>query len=225
MINLDMVGRVRNETIFVGGGGTAPSFEKIVEDADKASPLVVKSYGKGGMGPSDHMTFATKRIPVLFFHSGTHVDYHRPTDDSDKINYPGIKEVVDLAAGVTDKLLTLPREQYVESADAHSMFGGGPGQGPGGGTSFKASLGVIPDYAAEDVKGVRINGTSPGSPADKAGLKDGDVLTQWDGHKMDSVYDLTDELTKAKPGQKVKISVLRGPDTLEVEATLAEPRR
>jgi aminopeptidase YwaD len=225
MLNLDMVGRVRNETIFVGGGGTAPSFEKIVEDADKASPLVVKSYGKGGMGPSDHMTFATKRIPVLFFHSGTHVDYHRPTDDSDKINYPGIKEVVDLAAGVIDKLLTLPREQYVEAADAHSMFGGGPGQGPGGGTSFKASLGVIPDYAAEDVKGVRINGTSPGSPADKAGLKDGDVLTQWDGHKMDSVYDLTDELTKAKPGQKVKISVLRGADTIEVEATLAEPRR
>src|SRR5256885_850471 len=120
-----------------GGGGTAPSFEKPLGDADKASPLRIKSYGKGGMGPSDHMTFATKRIPVLFFHSGMHADYHRPTDDADKINYVGIKEVVDLAASVIDRLLVLPREQYVEAADAHSMFGGpGPrpparGQGPG----------------------------------------------------------------------------------------------
>jgi hypothetical protein len=226
MINLDMVGRIQNETVFVGGGGTAPSFEKILAGADKASPLQIKSYGKGGMGPSDHMTFATKRIPVLFFHSGMHADYHRPTDDADKINFVGIKEVVELAAGVIDKLLLLPREQYVEAADAHSMFGW-PGRGPGqgGGSSFKASLGVIPDYSAEDVKGVRINGTSPGSPADKAGLKDGDVLVKWDGRKMDSVYDLTEELTKAKPGQTVKISVQRGENTIEVQATLAEPRR
>jgi hypothetical protein len=223
MLNLDMVGRVRYDTIYIGGGGTAPSFEKILADADAASPLVVKSFGKGGMGPSDHMSFALKRVPVLFFYSGQHADYHRPTDDADKINYTGIAAVVDLAANVAQKLLVLPREQYVEAADAHSMFAG-PG-GPGGAAAFRASLGVVPDYAAEDVRGCRITGTSPGSPAQKAGLKEGDVLVQWGQNKMDSVYDLTDELKKAKPGQTVRIGVLRDGKRIDIDATLAEPRR
>jgi len=223
MVNLDMVGRVRGEVIYVGGMGTALSFDKILADADEASPLQMKSFGRGGFGPSDHMSFALKRIPVLFFYSGQHVDYHRPTDDADKVNYKGINEVVDMAGAVIRKLLVLPREQYVESADAHSAFGGTPGSGGGG--AFKASLGVVPDYAAEDVKGVRITGTSPGSPAAKAGLKDGDVLVQWNADKLDSVYDLTDQLKKAKPGETVKLGVMRDGQRVELEATLAEPKR
>jgi S1-C subfamily serine protease len=125
---------------------------------------------------------------------------------------------------VAQKLLVLPREQYVEAADAHSMFGG-PGSPGGGGPGFKASLGVVPDYAAEDVKGVRITGTSPGSPADHAGLKDGDVLVQWGQDKLESVYDLTDELKKANPGQKVTLGILRDGKRIDLEATLAEPKR
>jgi C-terminal processing protease CtpA/Prc len=219
-----MVGRVRNEVIYVGGTGTAPSFDKILADADAASPLQIKNFGRGGFGPSDHMTFAMKRVPVLFFYSGQHADYHRPTDDADKINYQGIAEVVELAGNVTQKLLVQPREQYVEAADAHSMFGGAPGA-TGGASAFKASLGVVPDYTAEDVKGVRITGTSPGSPAAKAGLKDGDVLVQWGADKMDSVYDLTDQLKKAKPGETVKLGVLRDGRRIDLQATLAEPKR
>src|SRR5688500_15088708 len=183
----------------------------------------MKSFGKGGFGPSDHMSFALKRIPVLFFYSGQHPDYHRPSDDPDKINYAGIEGVVDMAANVVQKLRVLPREQYVEAADAHSMFGGTPGAG--GGSAFKASLGVVPDYAAEDVKGVRISGTSPGSPAAKAGLKEGDVIVQWGDNKLDSVYGLTDELKKAKPGAKVTLGVMRDGQRIELEATLAEPKR
>jgi S1-C subfamily serine protease len=83
----------------------------------------------------------------------------------------------------------------------------------------------VPDYAAEDVKGVRITGTSPGSPAAKAGLKDGDVIVKWDESNLDSVYGLTDELKKAKPGQKIKLGVLRDGKRIELEATLAEPKR
>jgi S1-C subfamily serine protease len=102
------------------------------------------------------------------------------------------------------------------------MFGGAPGSGSGGG--FKASLGVVPDYNAEEIKGCRITGTSPGSPAAKAGLLDGDVLVQWDAHKIDSVFDLTDELRNAKPGNKVKLGVLRDGKRIDLEATLAEPK-
>ena len=229
MINLDMVGRVRGGVIYVGGMGTAPSLEKIVNEADEASPLQVKSFGKGGFGPSDHLSFALKRVPVLFFYSGQHADYHRPTDDADKVNYKGIGEVVGLVTGVAQKLLVLPREQYVEAADANSVFGGAPGapgaHGAGGGGGFRASLGVVPDYSAEDVKGVRISGTSPGSPAAKAGLKDGDVIVQWGADKLDSVYDLTDQLKKAKPGEKVKLGVMRGGKRVDLEATLAAPKR
>ena len=224
MLNLDMVGRVRNDVIYVGGTGTAPGFDKILADADEASPLTIKNFGKGGFGPSDHMSFALKRVPVLFFYSGQHPDYHRPTDDPETVNYQGIDEVVGVVTNVAQRLLVQPREQYVDAADAKSAFAHGPGS-PAGGSPFRATLGVVPDYAAEDVKGVRITGTSPGSPAAKAGLKDGDTIVQWDQTKLDSVYGLTDELKRARPGQKVKLGVLRDGKRIELEATLAEPKR
>jgi S1-C subfamily serine protease len=169
------------------------------------------------------MSFALKKIPVLFLHTGQHADYHRPTDDADKVNYDGIEKVVDFARRVTEKLLTQPREQYVAADDAHSGFGPASGSGSGGG--FRASLGVVPDYGAEGVKGVRISGTSPGSPAEKAGLKEGDVIVQWGETKLASVYDLTEQLTKAKPGTVVKLGVERGGERVELEATLGAPRR
>src|SRR5204862_542536 len=120
MINMDMVGRVRNETLYIGGTGTGAQLESIVKAADDASPLVVKDIGKGGFGPSDHMSFALKKIPVLFLFSGMHPDYHRPTDDADKVNYTGIGEVVDLTKRITDQLATSPRMQYVSASDKTS---------------------------------------------------------------------------------------------------------
>jgi len=233
MVNLDMVGRVRNEILYVGGHGTAPIFDKIVAKADAASPLQFKSFGRGGFGPSDHMSFAMKKVPVLFFHSGQHADYHRPTDDANKINYKGIDEVVDFVADVMRDLLTAPREQYVDAADANSMFNG-PGAGPPGSAhgagpgspgsasgGIRVSLGVVPDYAPDDeVKGLRISGTMPGSPAAAAGLKEGDVLVQINADKIGSIYDLTDVLAKGKPGDKLKITLLRGGKKVETEATL-----
>ena len=222
MINLDMVGRLEGNALLVAGAGTAPGFDAILAEVDEASELRVQGFGRGGFGPSDHMSFALKKIPVLFLHTGQHADYHRPTDDANKINYKGIDLVVDFTHRVVEKLLTQPREQYVAADDAHSVFGGGPGTGGGG---FRASLGVVPDYGAEGVKGVKISGTSPGSPAEKAGLKEGDVLVQFGEKKLDNVYDLTEQLTKAKPGTAVKLGVERGGERIELEATLAAPRR
>jgi hypothetical protein len=216
MLNLDMVGRVRNEVLSVGGTMTAPSFKALLKKADDDSPLELKEFSKGGFGPSDHMTFALKHIPVLFFWSGTHGDYHRLTDDADKVNYDGIEQVVKLSTEVVDAMLTHPREQYVAAND-HAMS---PGSGSGG---SRVTLGVVPDYGTdESAKGVRISGTVPGSPAEKAGLKEGDVLMKWDDTDIASLYTLTDLLKGAKPGQTVKLVILRGGKNVEVEATLAE---
>jgi Zn-dependent M28 family amino/carboxypeptidase len=218
MLNLDMVGRVRNEVLSIGGSGTAPSFDAILKKADDASPLVMKSFGKGGFGPSDHMSFAMKKVPVLFFWSGNHADYHRPTDDADKVNYEGMEQVIAFATNVLDELRTHPREQYVAAADHGGMS---PGTGSGSARS-RVTLGVVPDYSGEEEKGVRISGTVPGSPAEKAGLKEGDVLLQFNDDKIESLYTLTDLLAAGKPGDKVKIVVLRDGKKVELEATLAE---
>ncbi len=248
MLNLDMVGRIRSTPssvniaapptsntmreqaatapserggiLYVGGSGTAKDFEPIVERADERSPLVVRDIGKGGLGPSDHMSFALKKIPVLFFFSGLHADYHRPTDDADKINYDGLEQVVGFVQDVAKQVIAMPREQYVSSADASSMRLGGS---PSGSTGTSVTLGVVPDYSNfGEGGGVRISGTSPDSPAAKAGLREGDTIVKWNDRKIDTLYDLSDVLAKGKVGQKVKLGVIREKKLVEIEATLAK---
>jgi Zn-dependent M28 family amino/carboxypeptidase len=219
MLNMDMVGRVKNDTLFVGGSGTASSFEEMVKHGDESSPLQIKFVGpmvdKGGMGPSDHQTFALKKIPVLFFFSGMHPDYHTPTDTADKINYDGLAESVALGEYFVRQMARMPRQQYVSAYDRSGMGGF---RGGGGGVT----LGVIPDYgAAESSDGVKIMGTREGSPAAAAGLKEGDVIVQLGQKKIASIYDLTDFLADAKPGQTVKATVQRDGHPLELNVTFA----
>jgi hypothetical protein len=249
MLNMDMVGRIRTAAqiaasstttqsatasasasatqsspgvLYVGGSGTAKVFERIVKEADEHSPLVVKDIGKGGIGPSDHMSFALKKIPVMFLFSGLHADYHRPTDDANKINYRGLEEVVDFAVDVIEQLAAMPRQQYVDAADASPMHVG-MARGDGGGP--RVTLGVVPDYSTfGQPGGVRISGAREGTPAAKAGLKGGDVIVQWNGKTLDTLQDLSDALGTAKPGQTVKLKVLRdeSKEPIELEVTLAE---
>jgi hypothetical protein len=223
MLNLDMVGRIRDDTLYVGGTGTAAAFNDILKEADKGSSLKIKSIGEGGLGPSDHMAFALKKVPVLFFFSGMHKDYHRPTDTADKINYNGMADVVALSARVIEGMAAMPRQQYVASADAHSMttgMGSGPGVGGGGG----ASLGVVPDYTTDEssTKGVKIAGTSPGSPAEGIGLREGDVLVGFNDKALDNLVDLSVALKSAKPGDKIKLRVQRNGQPMTFDVTLAE---
>ncbi len=218
MINMDMVGRVRNDTLYLGGMGTAAGLEAIVRAADEASPLAVKDIGKGGLGPSDHMSFALKKIPVLFFFSGLHPDYHRPSDDADKINYAAMEQVVAFGRDVLDKLATGPRQPYIAVADNRQHVGM---TGAVGGN--RVALGVVPDYSAmESTGGVRITGTSPGSPAAAAGLQEGDVITRFGDKTIDDLMDLSNALANAKAGDKVKLNVRRDGKNIAVDTTLAE---
>jgi hypothetical protein len=219
MLNLDMVGRVRDEKLLIGGEGTAANFPDLVSKADEGLPLKLGEFGKGGIGPSDHTSFAMKKIPVLFFFSGMHLDYHRPTDTADKINFDGMSEVVGLGERIVKAMATMPRQQYVSKFDGS----GTPGlnlRGPASGK--RASLGAIPDYSqGEDAtEGMRIGGIVPGSPADKSGLKEGDLVVNFNGTKIANMIDYTNALGKAKPGQTVKVDVVRGGKPIEVEATL-----
>ncbi len=227
-LNLDMVGRIRANVVYIGGAGTAPAFDKLLEDADKGfvdhdghaePPFELKSFGRGGYGPSDHMSFAMHKIPVLFFFSGMHADYHRPTDTSDKINYAGMEEVAQFGEKLVTELTEMPRQTYIEVADS----GNAMAHMSGGGT--RVTLGVVPDYSEgteqTTTKGVRISGTVPGSPAAGAGLKEGDIIVQFGADKVDSLYDLSDELGKSKPGDKVKLGVMRAGKRVELEATLS----
>jgi membrane-associated protease RseP (regulator of RpoE activity) len=223
MLNMDMVGRVRNETLYVGGAGTAAPFDAFVKRADEHSPLEFKEFGRGGFGPSDHMSFAAKKVPVLFLFSGMHADYHRPSDTADKINYDGLAQVVSVARELTTDLATMPKSPYLASADSANPHGMSAMMGSG--TGSRTSLGVIPDYGTDISQGgVRITGTSPGTPAAAAGLKDGDVLVGFGDKKIGNLYDLTDALANAKPGDKVKVKFLRDGKATVVEVTLAERR-
>lgn len=225
MVNLDMVGRLRNQTLLIGGGGTARPFERILADLDEHSPLILKDFGKGGFGPSDHLSFALKKVPVLFLFTGLHLDYHRPTDTADKINYAGLVEVVQFGVNLVERLCVMPKSNYVESADNSSPrrhFGPTTGSSPHGGG---ASLGVVPDYSTDQsTGGVRISGTVPGSPAAMAGLSDGDIIIALGSHRIDNLYDLTDALAAARAGDRVKVEFLRDQQKHAAEVVLGTRR-
>jgi S1-C subfamily serine protease len=161
------------------------------------------------------MSFATKQIPVLFFFSGMHRDYHTPSDDVDKINFDGLHQVTDLVEDVIYGIDKLPRQSYVATYDSNRMTIGDSGAGT------RVRLGVMPDYQAQSSEGMRIADVSPGSPAAAAGLKAGDILLQFDDRKIQTVYDLTEVLANAHAGQKVRLHVLRGEQPLDLDATLA----
>jgi S1-C subfamily serine protease len=142
------------------------------------------------------------------------MDYHRPTDDADKINFEGMAVIVDAAEQLIDALTTMPPTQYVDKFDTAGMAMG----------SLRVRLGIMPDYSDED-SGVRVGSTFPETPAAKAGIKDGDVIVQIGEDKVTSLTDYMAALNKHKPGDTVKIAVLRNGHRVEMEATFSPPRR
>ena len=215
MLNFDMIGRLRNERLIVYGVATAAELPEIVERANVAPQLDIRALGDG-YGPSDHSSFYAKGIPVLHFFTDLHEDYHRATDDAGKINVAGEARVIELAERIVRDIadrpsrLTAVLAPQVASAPRRDSASAGYG----------AYLGSIPDMGAAGVKGVRLTGVRPGSPAEKGGLKAGDVIVEFGGKPVRDLYEYTDALRAHKAGDVVTIVIERGGQRLTLTATL-----
>jgi hypothetical protein len=223
MLNLDMVGRLRGTALQIGGAGTAANLDSIVQSAVAGTALTTSTAlpddgGRGGLGPSDHMSFAQHKIPVLFLFTGMHADYHRPTDTADKINYAGIDTLVGVSQRIVLSMTAMPRQQYDNSNDSNSMTRMLPGS-----SGHRAVLGVVPDDTAGDTAtGVPISGVLTGGPAEAAGFKPGDVIIAFNGKSLKTLGDLGESLDESHAGDKVVVKVVRNGTPLELRATLSE---
>ncbi len=210
MINMDMVGRLNDSThvITVGGYGTSPAWGKIYENAaldiKGFAPLRFK-YDSAGSGPSDHTSFYKKDIPVLFFFTGLHSDYHKPTDDADKINYAGEQVIINHIYKIIDWMNSQPRPAFTKTREVQSSTN----------ARFSVSMGIMPDYTFAGT-GVKADGVSDGKPAQKAGLQAGDIILQLGDYPTNSLEGYMQALGKMKKGDRVKVVYMRGKDKKEV---------
>ncbi len=220
MLNMDMIGRIRNRKVFVGGVGTGSNFRQMLDRIMPRYQFQLDASELGGYGSSDHTSFTTKQIPVLFFFSGLHGDYHRPSDTWDKIDGEDAVKLLHAIADVTTELAEEPgRPVYVRVESKAPHGGSEPGAGDSGSGGYGPDFGSIPDFA-EIPNGVRFADIRTGSPAAKAGLKGGDVLTEFDGKKIGNLYDFTYALRAKRPGDEVEVEVLRDNKPLRVKVLL-----
>ncbi|MDP9177293.1 MAG: M28 family peptidase [Gemmatimonadota bacterium] len=214
MLNFDMVGRLQNDRLTVYGTATATEFKALLDSANAASANgALRLTGIGdGFGPSDQSSFYAKDIPVLHFFTNQHEDYHRATDDVEKINPSGTARVVDLAYKVARSIAERPSHlTFVKTAaPVRSMSRQGS----------QTYLGSVPDMAATDVAGLRLMAVRPASPADKGGLKAGDVIVEFGGKPVKDLYSYTDALYAHKPDDVVKVVVMRDGKRVELSVTL-----
>ncbi len=220
MINLDMIGRVRERRLYVGGVGTGTTFQKLLTDVN-ARFNYHTDVSEAGYGSSDHTSFTAKQVPVLFFFSGLHADYHKPSDTWDKIDAPAAVKLLDMLSGLIERLEDDPaRPTFVRVADPHPLVADASAHS-GKVSGYGPDFGSIPDFT-ELPNGVRFADIRPGSPAAKAGLRAGDILIEFDGKPIQNLYDFTYALRAKHPGQEVLVRVLRGDHTIEAKVLLTE---
>jgi Tol biopolymer transport system component len=216
MINLDMVGRMRGNQVHAVGTDTAGEWRSLVVPACQAARIGCKLLEAGGHGPSDHSSFYVERIPVLYFFTGNHSDYHKSTDDADRVNSAGAAQI---AAAVADVALAASamagKLTYREVPSSLPM---------GDRRSFNASLGTIPSYT-NDKPGVLLDGVRAGGAAAQAGLKKGDLIVKIGDTDIRSVQEMVYVLQDARPGEKTIITIEREGKKLRVEATFGKSSR
>jgi hypothetical protein len=213
MFNMDMVGRLQDDKLIVFGTGTSSRWEPELKElnADRKFEL---SFKPEGFGPSDHSSFYGKKIPVLHYFTGNHPDYHRPSDDWDKLNIDGINRVVDYLEAMVLKTAANPqRPDYIEVKGAAQM----------GRSGNRPYVGTIPDFSSEE-PGYSISGAAGGSPADKAGLKGGDRIIKIGPHKITGLDDFDVALRKFQAGDTVEFVVVRSGKEVALKVTLDPPR-
>ncbi|MCL5030825.1 MAG: M28 family peptidase, partial [Bacteroidetes bacterium] len=199
MINLDMIGRLNNENnLIVYGTGTSSGWKELL-NKDNSNFNFKLTFNDEGYAPSDQSSFYAKKIPVLFFFTGTHSDYHRPSDTPDKINYPGEESILNYVYSLAYQIDTLSNKpDYINV----------PRKDSGKNITFRVYVGTVPDYAGQ-VDGLKINGVNEGSPAQKGGLKGGDIIIGFGGKKISNIYDYTYALGDFTPGDIVDVVVMR----------------
>ena len=226
MVNLDMIGRskevpgdwlelTKKDRLVVYGTGSGDTLDALVTEKNKKYDFKLSKL-PAGTGPSDHDSFYRKKIPVLFFYTGTHDQYHQPTDTPDLINVPAMRKVVDLVQDLTDTLTTVPtppkylvtRDQWTDPTSPHA-------------TTMKMTgpkLGVRPDYSYEG-DGMRLEGVTPNGAAEKAGLKEGDVVVELAGKPTKTVGGYMTVMNTLKPGVAADVVVLRGGKKVTLRVT------
>jgi aminopeptidase YwaD len=206
MINLDMVGRLRDSsTLQIGGVGTAEGFLEMVKSLIDTSQINL-SFTDEGYGHSDHSSFYGKNVPVLFFSTGAHTDYHTPSDTWDKINYKGMLEISNPVFNIAERL--------ANSADRLNFKEAGPKVEVNRARRRKGvTLGITPDYTGIVKNGLRADEIDPGRPAALGGMKKGDIITSINGKIVKNIYDYMYRLGQFKQGQTISVEVLRNGKT------------
>jgi hypothetical protein len=213
MINMDMIGRLESRPLNVMGIGTAPELPAWVETANKEVGLTINP-SNGGHDGSDHLSFDGKHIPTLFFFTGLHSDYHRPTDTADKIDAKGAIRILSLVANTAELIANAPNKlAYTPVKDDR------PQSASSGASAYSTYFGSVPDFR-DDLSGVLFADVRADSPAAKAGLKPGDLLVEFAGEPIKNLYDFTDALGSKKPGDVVAVVVKRNGQSIRVNVTL-----
>jgi Peptidase family M28/PDZ domain len=209
MINMDMVGRLNDssQVVTIGGYGTSPQWGSLIDPNNKKNPFVIR-IDSSGTGPSDHTSFYRKDIPVLFFFTGLHTDYHKPTDDADKINYIGETKIINYISGIILSPVTTGQKlaftKTRETQTTSSLRSGG------------VTMGIMPDYTFAG-SGIRCDGVTDGRPAQKAGLKAGDIIIKVGDYTISSMDSYMQTLGKFQKGEKAKVKFKRGNEEMETE--------
>lgn len=233
MINLDMVGRLNENKLTIGGVGTASEWRQIVESKNVGDVKLVAAsasampgalggsqtfqlaLNEDGFGPSDHSSFYSKQVPVLFFFTGTHTDYHKPSDTFEKINYDGLSRITNYVGGIVRSVDANPTKPTYTVAKSSGQMGQ---------VRMSVSLGTIPSYA-DSTDGMVLDGVREGSPAAKAGLKAGDKITKLAGKDVRNAMDYTYVLGSMKAGEEYEVELIRGTERLKLKVIPAPAAR
>lgn len=209
-VNFDMVGRMKDNKLALRAVGTSPVWPRLIEQTNVVVGFDI-NISDDPYQPTDVMNFNNAGVPSLDFFTGGHVDYHRPSDVASAINYEDMERVVDFSALLVEKLMKLDEPpQFVKVERSVEATGSR--------ASLRAYTGTIPDYTTE-VEGLRLSGVIEGGPADEVGLREGDVIVEFAGHKITNIYDYTYALDAVKIGEPVKVVIHRGDERMEVELT------
>lgn len=214
MLNFDMIGRLNAEkpTLMIGGTGTAVETEEILKAWEEGSEMGF-NHAPEGYGSSDHASFYGAGVPVLFFFTGAHQDYHTPLDDADMINYEGEKAILDFTVPLVVDLINRQEALVYQETAA-------PKQEGRNSRTLKVKLGIMPDFTSAENDGLGVGGVTAGGPAAGAGMKKGDKIVALDGMEVTNIYDYMSRLKKLKPGQRITVDIMRDGQKLVLIADL-----